>query len=48
MYRCYCRAQDGRHEFGIDYPTLADARHALAAYKASFPHLHYYIRRVTS
>jgi len=46
MYRCYCKASDGRHEFGVDYPTLAAARAALANYKRSFPHLRYYIRRI--
>ncbi len=43
MYRVYA---DGR-EFGIDYATLADARRAKAAYAPDFPHVKYYIRKVS-
>ncbi len=43
MYRIYA---DGR-EFGIDYKHLERARTAKAIFAAHFPHVHYYIRKVS-
>ena len=42
MYRVYA---NGR-EFGVDYPTLAAALKAKAAYDAHFPKIRYYIRKI--
>jgi len=41
MYRIYCNG----HEFGTDYPSLAEARAVKATYQANFPFLRYIIRK---
>ncbi len=43
MYRVYA---DGR-ELGIDYATLDEAQQVRDEYAADFPHVRYYIRKVS-
>ncbi len=46
IYRVYLNVCKGFwREFGIDYPTRKDAVRAADAYRKSFPHNRYIIRR---
>lgn len=42
MYRIYA----DRREFGLDYTTLAEARHVKNAFAKHFPKVKYYIRKM--